>query len=200
MTVFTKVQGLVVWALLSSLLIHAQERKWPVRYGTRMDNGAPVKEGYIVLKNNDTLRGFIKVLPITDSYPVLDTGDNQVRDIYVKDISVMRLYDHSPEGPYNDFFNLNYKHFLWRLIGKKGDVSMYDDQLRSGILQITIFTPTKRMKLYSKWTWFICNSNMDKMLVRFINRHYKVQFSEDDFKSTSDMFDYILDRESSSCE
>jgi hypothetical protein len=196
MTVFTKVQGLVVWALLSSLLIHAQERKWPVQYRTRMDNGAPIKEGYIVLKNEDTLRGFIKVLPITNSYPILDTGNNQLCDIDVKDISMMRLYDISTAGPYNDFFNLGYKHFLWRLIGKKGDISMYDDELKSGILQITIFTPTKKIRLYSKWTWFIYNSNIDRMLVHFINRRYKVRVSEDDFKSTSDMYQYILDKES----
>ena len=70
-----------------------------------MDNGAPIKEGYIVLKNEDTLRGFIKVLPITNSYPILDTGNNQLCDIDVKDISMMRLYDIATAGPYNDFFN-----------------------------------------------------------------------------------------------
>jgi hypothetical protein len=68
-----KTQFLIFFIVFSINSIRAQEKSWPIHYRTRMDANAPVREGYIVLKSNDTLWGFVKLLSITPSYPILDS-------------------------------------------------------------------------------------------------------------------------------
>jgi hypothetical protein len=150
-----------------------------------------------VLRNNDTLKGYIKLLPITSSYPILDTGTNKVKDVYFNDISLMRVNAHLPYGygVFTDFVNLNYRHFLWRLIGKKNKVAIYDNVLKSGIIKMILVIPNKRIWLYSGLTWFFHNGKMDYLLIRFINKRYKTSFKEEDFRATKDMIQFILDRE-----
>jgi hypothetical protein len=180
--------------ILPNLYLSAQERKWPIRYSKRIDNGAPIKEGLIVLRNSDSLKGIIKLLPFALSYPLLDTTTNKILDIYVRDISLMRIYHTTPDGPFSDFISLNYKHFLWRLLGKRNNVAIYDNELNGGILKLLLVTPVKRMWLYNNMTWFF-HANMDYLLIRFINNRYQTSLKEEDFRATQDMIQYILDKE-----
>jgi hypothetical protein len=181
--------------ILFSTCLRAQESKWPIHYTSQLNNRAPIGQGLIVLRNNDTLKGFIKLLPFTYSYPILDTGTNKVQDISINDISLMRVYAHSPDGPFTDFINLNYRHILWTLKGKKNKVAIYDNALKSGIIKMMLVTPNKRISLYSSITWFFYGGNMDHLLIRFIKKHYSASLKEDDFKPTQDMIQYILDKE-----
>jgi hypothetical protein len=161
-----------------------------------MENDAPIREGYIALENGDTLKGFIELFPFGFSYPVLDTGNGKLTDTYFKDITSMRIFAKSPYGPYIDFFNLHYKHYLWRLDGKRNAVALYDNVLNNGILKMILLTPDSRIKLYSAMTWLLLNGKMDNLLIRFIRKRYKITLKADEFDGTKGLFDYILDRES----
>jgi hypothetical protein len=192
---FSKTHKLLFFLILFSTCIWAQERKWPVQYGNRLNNSAPIWEGLIVLKNNDTLKGFIKLLLFTSAYPILDTGTNKVQDVNINDISLMRLYAHSPDGPFTDFINMNYHPILWRLLGRKNKIAIYDNALKSGIIKMILVNPNKRIWLYNGFTWFFNGGNMNHLLIRFINKRYKTSFKEKDFRATQDMIQYILDKE-----
>jgi hypothetical protein len=101
---------------LASFACQAQEIKWPIRL-SKAYNKAPVRQGYAVTKNGDTAKGFIKLLPYGKFYDVLDTGTNRIRGLYYQIVAFMRIYDAGPDGPFTDYFNLSYKHRLWRLLG-----------------------------------------------------------------------------------
>lgn len=189
---FLKTRSVLFFLTLFSNGMHAQERTWPIQYRTRIDKGAPIKEGFIVRNNNDTLKGFIKLLPISNYYPVLDTGTNIVKDVYFNDIILMRVFDHSTEGPFTDFVNLHYKQTLWRVLGKKNNVSICDMALQMSSKTI-LFTPNKRIKIFGVWASFWHGE--DNLLIKFMNKRYKTTLKDEDFKATQDMIDYILDKE-----
>lgn len=175
-----------------------QERKWPVRYTRWMDARAPVGEGYAVLTNGDTVKGFIKLLPITNSYPVLDTATNTIRDVYISDIVVMRIYAGSPDGPYMDYLNIDFKYSLWILKAKKNNVALYE-KLGSTASPLILVTPNKTIKLVHPLATILHNdTGYDAALIRFIHKRYKMAVKEDDFATTKAIFTYIVDRENES--
>jgi hypothetical protein len=189
----------LILLLLTSIACNcqAQEIKWPVHYFDRGYNGAAIRQGYAVTKNGDTATGFIKLMPLGKFYHVLDTSTNEIRGLYYQIVAFMRIYDRGPGGPFTDYFNLSYKHRLWRLLAKSGDVCLYDDVLNGGPPHIILVTPYTRIKLYTGMGWFLHNGEMYNpgLLVRFINKRYKTSFTNDHFLSSGDFYAYILAKE-----
>ena len=52
---------------------------------------------------------------------------------------------------------------------------------------------SKATKLYSGMAWFMHNGNVNALLLKFINRHFRASFKKQDFPSTPGMLRYILD-------
>jgi hypothetical protein len=175
--------------------VTAQGRPWPVNYGYTPMRRSPPLKGFIVLTSGDTLKGYLKVFAFHDFYPILDTGTNQVQDIYFPDIASMRIYNSAPQGPYIDYVNLGDKHFLWRLDGRQKDVAIYDDMLHMGMHHLIMVTPKARITIYKGRQWFEYYDKIVPLLVRFINDRYNTGVSVGDFKSREDIIDYILDQE-----
>jgi hypothetical protein len=174
----------------------AQGVVWPKHYHIRFGR-APIKEGFIVLTQGDTLKGSIMVLAINpDSYPILVSGAQRVQEVFLPNIAHMRIFDGKGGWPYFDYINLHFTWFLWRLDGKKKDVAIYDDTLRGGDHhRVILVTPTTRVRIYNGQDWAFNNSWLISRLTRFINRRYHAGVKKEDFKSTQDIFDYILDKE-----
>jgi hypothetical protein len=201
----------------SSNRINAQAMEWPVSY-PRMVNNAPVVRGIIVLKKNstryrtyDSLNGFIKLLPYWPSFgsymPILPYGDKwelkSVINVEIQDIAYIRIekiykYSFDSSARYTDFVNIDSLH-LWRLIGRKNEVSLYDNMLGD---MNSLFL--KRMVLVSGnqpitvFTWASYNKhfgNIRQLLLNFIKRRYKIKLPETDFKSNMDLINVILDQE-----
>ena len=179
--------------------VPAQGKPWPVHYLNRLKDAAPVTEGFIVLTDGDTLRGFIKLFTINSSYyPILDTRSNQIQDVGVWQIESMHIYDNSPNGPYVDYIHLPNQGILWRLDGKRKDVAIYDDVLKGGWgIRMILVTPKARIKIYSGSAYIFHHGYSDEhlLLIRFINQRYKTSVKDEDFTSTQEIIDYILDKE-----
>ncbi|HEV2481499.1 MAG TPA: hypothetical protein VGS79_17635 [Puia sp.] len=60
-------------------------------------------------------------------------------------------------------------------------------------------TPAARIRIYKSTAWPFYNSNLNGILIRFINQRYKTGVKEEDFKSTKEAIDYILDKEEALC-
>jgi hypothetical protein len=182
--------------------VTAQGIVWPNHpHGRGVKGGGrpPIKEGFIVLAQGDTLKGSIMVPAINpDAYPILVTGTKRVREIVLPDIASMRIYDDKPGRHYADYINLPYTFYLWRLDAGKKDVAIYDDELRGGSrFQMILVTPTARITIYKGTQWPFYNSRINILLTRFIDERYKTSVQAEDFKSTQEIFDYILDKEKS---
>ncbi len=196
----TTLPVLLLLVLLSPVTRAQHALVWPVHYDLqrgRWYNEAPVKEGYIVQTSGDTLRGFIKLLPAiyTNYYPVLDTATHKLRSARTSTITTIRIYDHTPEGPFAEYVNLHYKQNLWRVDSKAGAVALYDNTPKGRIQKYILVSNSKRIKLYSSFAWLITNGNTDAMLLRFIRKRYKLVMMENDFKSTGNMYAFIVNKE-----
>lgn len=172
----------------------AQGRPWPVRYGyTPMQRSAPMR-GFIVLTNGDTLQGYIKVFAFYGYYPILDTATDKVRNIDFSNIRSMHIYNMGPRG-FIDYVHLPKENFPWKLDGKTKDVAIYDDILRLGTYHLIMVTPKARITLYKGRQLYSHYDKIDPLLIRFINERYKTGVKNEDFKSTQEIIDYILDKE-----
>jgi len=81
------------------------------------------------------------------------------------------------------------------LDGKKKDVAIYDDVLTGSKNHLILVTLREKIIIYKGGIWYL-DDNIDLLLIRFMNQRYKTGVRAEDFKSTSDMIDYILDKES----
>jgi hypothetical protein len=187
--------------------VSAQVKRWPVNYGSKSMNTAPVRKGFIVLASGDTLKGYIKVFPEgAGFYPILDTVSNEVQKVIVANIAMLRIYDESlfitirisyDRPPYVDYINMPNSFYLWRLDGRRKDVAICDDVLKGGrINNLILVTPTERILLFKGGYWFL-DHNIDVVLIGFINGRYKTGVSIANFTTTEDIIDYILDKEES---
>jgi len=194
----TKTTLLKVGALLLVLLFfsvaEAQEIKWPVSSNTygRYGQYALIRQGYIVLVNRDTVKGFIRFSRALYYYPVLDTTTHIVRNISFSETEVMRLYDGPLDGSYTDWFHLPHSGTLWKVLAKKNDVALYEN-VGFGPPLILV-TPNEKIKLIHKAATIIHNdSGYDAPLIRFIRKRYKSNYT--DFGTTGDIYTYIVEKE-----
>jgi hypothetical protein len=177
--------------------------------GTLYGNIRPVEKGFVALKNNDTIFGLIKI-NFTIPLPVLPNGKKAAGDIIRYDgheINYFRVYNDSVTNTqcYLDFVPLPIPYnscqalHIWRLLGKKNDISIFDlfaygynNPNKIAYLYKTIlFSKNNYIKLY---TWYPFRG-IRGSLERFINRRYKTSVHKKDFKTIREMINYILDKE-----
>jgi hypothetical protein len=180
------------------------ERTFPMAYCGPGNPGA-VEQGYIVLMNNDTLKGRIKLTPCGGTLPILPLGKQKADDIHYinrDDINCIRLYkvfDNDPcklDKQYTDFEILS-DGGVWRLLAQKNDIKFYDDYNGpiSEIITMALVVKNERINLYSTWAYTLHFDNPKPLVLRFINKRYKTSFHRNDFKTEADMINYILDKE-----
>lgn len=194
-SVFLKAGFLCAVFLLSVSTARTQERRWPIHYGRHIYDDARVVKGFLLLKNGDTLRGWIKLLPYGLAYPLWPGEGSEVSEIELRNIRYIRLEIPFMKDDHTDLVNLGYKRFLWRRDGQKGNAAIYDNELGANGTMMILVNGEKIVKLYHKMSWILHGGNTDRMVVRFIDKRYKLSMRTKDFQTRQEMIDTILDRE-----
>ncbi|HMI60327.1 MAG TPA: hypothetical protein VK518_05445 [Puia sp.] len=165
-----------------------------------------VRVGYLVKKNNDTLRGYIKMVlsyyegQTIKDVPLLPFDKTDKKDIINVDLDEI---DHvrisSPKGTTSEDY-MPVRSAMWQILGRKGQISVctqtwgtirpytyYQEMvLVSGkkLIEIPI-NPSNSGAYHPRFSY----------LVQFINKRYGRNFTTKSFKGRDDMVSYILDNE-----
>lgn len=173
----------------------AQGDRWPVHYGKLIDDDAPVVKGVLLLQSGDTLSGWIKLLRFRKGYPLWPGPGSGVADVGLRQIRSMRLDIPFMKEDHTDFVNIGYKPYLWRRDGQKGDAAIYDNELNANGTLMILVKAGRIVKLYHKMAWVLHDGNVDPLLVKFIDKRYKLSLRETDFRTRQALIDFILDKE-----
>lgn len=184
---------------------------WPVTgasnpYGP-IYNDTKIRYGDVVLKNGDSLRGWMKILPYYNgafrTIDLLPDGEySRIMSIERTRINHVRAYRDAgvPDSGYTDFVNLRDKD-LWRKLASKDSSTIYDDYtpnfdpLPFGYEMILTGKSHEFIKIYHH-RYHDFDAEILPRIARFINKRYAVHFQPADFKDVWAMIRYILDRES----
>jgi len=158
--------------------------------------------GYIVLMNADTLKGIIDITNGTNDIPFLPLDKNQPSDVILikrENISFIRIYKPlckdsiNIDTSFTDFVNLNGR-FLWRLVLKGNDVSIYNNYFggQSFKNQMIMDSKFERVKMFNYISYKFHRRNLKFLLLKFINKRYKTELREKDFNSTNDTVRYLV--------
>jgi hypothetical protein len=219
------------WLLLVLLHVNAtaQSKSWPpadwldtsIHYGNIHRPSIQMVKGYMVLKSGDSLTGYMYLYPYQfyKGCYILEPGKFSARLIRVKKIRYIVADIASLGHNETKLVTSDIRHphrAFWRLIGKKGEISIYD-------LSMGIFSHLSSQELTKKFlynlsadtfnddmymvtkegtiniyrsviSWGAGDRSLD-LLIKFINRRYHQAFKKTDFASGMAMVNYILDRE-----
>jgi hypothetical protein len=178
---------------------NAQRRYVPMDWG----NPTPPQRGYAVMCDGDTARGLIKVISGTSTFPLLDTVTHGSRLLGYPFVVYIRVFSggaKAVDSMYTDYVNLHYKHKLWRLIARRGDVALYDDFERQGLPHVLLVSSGKKIKAYTAMGWLVHDGNESddwnmRAMLRFIRRRYKVRLREGYFGSMKAAYGFVLEKE-----
>jgi hypothetical protein len=209
------------WLLIISLIMEgcactpptALDIKWPDykrlrRYGdgTAFYLSAPVRKGYVLTNNRDTIKGYIKINNYNNALghlsfvPVLPFGKAERSDIILvrpKDIDYIRVEVPGSKDSL-DFGILDSD--TWRVLARKDPVRIYYQQWWEndidGILttfeNITLTAPGVSIRIPLSVRG---EDSRSYCLVHFINKRYGQHFRESEFTGQRSMLNYILDKE-----
>jgi hypothetical protein len=175
-----------------------QDVKWPAHVYGRLRSYPPAQQGYIVPESRDTVKGFIRLADITTGdYLILDAATRTFRRFYYSDIVAIRIYSNAPDGPYTDYFNINYKSSLWSLWERGNEVAIYENsQATAPGSRLVLVTPYRKIKMLHFMSWLLHNDDgLDAPLIRFIHKRYKTTISIAHFNSTKEICTYIVEKE-----
>lgn len=161
----------------------------------------PMGAFFILNRHTDTLKGYIFLSdrPFFQFYPLPHTLDVRYLNIQWDSVGYMKLYDDSIncKAHFRILERIDDKG-LWRLVGKKSKVSIYDGALVKGACpgSMLLVTPDATVKIFHWANYFILHFGHARPLVlKFINHRYAVRLHEKDFTSKQEMIDYILNKE-----
>jgi hypothetical protein len=220
------------WALLVLPVIisgcsseHQTElkNKWPDmhmdswKYKVENYDDAPIREGYVVTRYSDTVKGYVKLVPSlvgvpnADCIAVLPYGKNKFTDMinvkkadiaYVKLRRPLRNPDNIDRlsGSVNDIdvyvpFTNNE---LWLFLGIKGGAKIYYNFYITGYgniqfhWEMCLVTHNQQVKIPIHLPAIHPRAYY---LVQFLNKRYNQRFKTSDFKGEKAVIDYILDQE-----
>jgi len=221
--------------LLSGINAAAQNKPWPppgwadtsINYGGRYVPPRQIVKGYMVLNSGDSLTGYMNLNSWTwfgsKGCDILEPGKFSTRFISARKIKYIRADIASLGRKETELATLNIRHphhAFWRLIGQRGEISIYDRStgifshlpgnevtiLRLGDTSADAFneymymvTKAGLVKIYGQFRWrynsSLVRNHSLKLLIKFINRRYHQALKVTDFASGMAMINYILDKE-----
>jgi hypothetical protein len=176
-----------------------QLNKWPEHYDSKSAQNAPAESGFILLSSGDSVKGYIKLIPFTKSYPILPAGKSEVVDISIEKINYIRINAHSvvEDSYFTDLVYLG-KWGVWRLIKSKGQVGIYDNILTAPTFvygtKMILTNGSKKTKIYGELPFVLHNGQIDPLLRKFIRKHYGDSFSKKDSKTTQELINFIVEK------
>jgi hypothetical protein len=208
-----RIVPLFLLAIISFNISIAQQWQWPPKYwiddkmlGPR--GGWEDFRGQIIFKNNDTLKGVIRLIQPVLEISFLKEGKSrgtrfkraQIRNIKTIELDTVNKIT----GSKLIFENLGSIKF-YRLLLKCYDCCIYDRfSSYDGRYIYNISQPGSIMMLYSKGKYIkiygiipsIFHDYMvDELILKFINKRYKEKCTLRDFKNSGAMLDYLLAKE-----
>jgi hypothetical protein len=216
-----RIVSLILVLSICRLPAFSQSAAWPpeawrdssIHYMERTSHGHTIMvginrrlPGYMILKNGDSLSGYIGIGAGTEAprYTMLEKGAEKGRFIFVRDIR--RVVVETPSGETITLESLH-NWAIGRLVARKGDAAIYSsDVLRAGFpdggAQLLLITKGRLRFIYRQAIFFNENdfepTHRGEQIVRFINRRYGSHFKPGDFKDLPAMLDLILDKEAGS--
>ncbi len=197
-----------VWVValltLTGCFINARENKlkykWPDHklIGANAEQIAAVMEGYILKKDGDTLKGYIKMVinyyrgQTIKDVPLLPfdkQGETNIVRVDLDDIDYVRLKS-ARDSSTADFMPI--KGAMWRMLGRIGQVSVCyidwnENYSNSAVPEEGLLIIGKKLIQFP--------IAVNKYFHEFINKRYNENFDKNHFKGRTDMVNYILDRE-----
>jgi len=186
------------------------DRKWPDyqvlrRIGDRRYDymTAPVREGYVLTRKKDTLRGYVKIanfnhgrMKVFSLLPFDKTKESDIINVPLEDIDYIQVQ--LPEGHDSVRYGI-VEGSTCRILGERGDVRIYYDPYWTEDIDGNVWT-WNRTLLVSPGSVKIMpflhnNPSAGYSLLRYINYTYGKHFIRKDFGSQNEMVDYILERE-----
>ncbi len=195
MSIFCKYL-LLLLAMVGCSRASAQRRYVPMDWG----NPTPPQRGYAVMCDGDTARGLIKVISGTSNFPLMDTVTKGSRVLGYPFVVYVRVFPTGADTVYTDYINLHYKHKLWRLIARRGDVALYDDFDRQGLPHVLLVSRGEKIKAYTAMGWLVHDGNESddwnmRAMMRFIRRRYKATLRKGYFGSLEAVYAFVLEKE-----
>jgi hypothetical protein len=189
------------------------DKKWPQRLSVidQFDIDPPlVKEGYILTKNNDTLKGYFKMRELNEfnmpsmPIPFLPFNKTKATDIINIKIDSINYIRKKLAKETDSVDYIPFESTLWLVLGRKNgikilyqqwnkradyDVSIYQqwDEIIIASDKLIVKIPTYGKK------WSPHSQNF--FILKFINERYGQNFYNKDFKNQKAMLDYILEKE-----
>jgi hypothetical protein len=159
----------------------------------------PIQRGYIFLDAPpDTVKGLIRQADIsTGNYLILDSATKTFGALDLSDIVAIRLFSGNTNDFYTDYFNIHYQSSLWRLWARKDGVAIYENTYPTAPGgRMVLVTPYGKINMLHFMSFLLHNDGgLDAPLIRFVHKRYKTNVSIDDFKSTTDVCTYIVEKE-----
>jgi hypothetical protein len=178
--------------------VEGQEVKWPPHYYGHQRSYPPIQQGYIFLGSSDTVKGLIRYADISlGNYLMLDSATNAFRTFNLSDIAAVRVFSGDSNDFYTDYFNIHYQSSLWRLWARKDGVAIYENTYPTAPgSRMVLVTPYGKINMLHFMSFLLHNDGgLDAPLIRFVHKRYKTNVSIDDFKSTTDVCTYIVEKE-----
>jgi hypothetical protein len=162
-----------------------------------------VTEGYILTKNNDTLKGYIKI-PFHNTrfekpskpipfLPFNKTKATDIINVKLDSINYIRIKQ-AQSTDSADF--IPFKSSIWLLVGRKNNIAIYYRGWRQYIYDTE---NSYQYETNGAQLILISEKNTTNMpilkILQFINKRYGQHFSKKDFKDGKAMINYILDKE-----
>ena len=195
----------LILTIFVSLHIFGQEKEWPPREWKdsfyTVHAKYPITHttrnfyGLIVLKNGDTLKGYIR--PWIDYCEFLEYNKFTPITIYNDRINYIQGNLPNITGNFIIAKNLNRTKWLWRLLKQENNVLIYDsfDYTHLSSLGIPMFLSVNDSLIRISGISSMLYSDKNKLILNFINKRYNKSFQESDFKTPMEMINYILDKE-----
>jgi hypothetical protein len=172
----------------------------------------------ILFKNGDSAEGMVRIRYDGSWGYLLRNGEFQGKRFLVKNVRYIHAYVPSLGREYVDLLTFDIKHMrkrCWRLIKKRDSISIFDRStgiftdgprhenntwasqfnehmvMMVGAIPVTIYGRFKSRSIVG----IIKKNQSESLIINFINNRYQQNFTIQDFKSSMDMIDYILDHE-----
>lgn len=177
--------------------------------------------GTVVLRNGDSLSGCMQL--IFNRCALEQPGHREYKIIHIRDIRKVQVDIYSLYRKPVELYTINQKHMrgvFWRLIESKGKFTVFDrseglfsepssivevnNSSKNGFNEFMYLVSTDNHieKIYGRFSifsgLFLVENKAKQKLLKYINRKYKKQFKETDFKTEMEMVDYILTQENAS--
>jgi hypothetical protein len=212
-TIFNCCKPVVIFCLTSLLVLPAcgpqnkLNRTWPIHRGLNMTpyDYANVEHGFVLKKNGDTVRGYLKMVVdypdggSFDHVPVLPYGKTQAADIInipllqIDYAQIGNTWPHARDT--TDFMPVN--DAMWHVLGRKGNASICQGLYIEGPFwgdQLHYRAPIALI-VGGKITAIPTKISPYRSLFLFANQRYNQPLAHKDFKQTKDLIDYILNKE-----